>query len=225
LVDDVRALVQVNEANRIIVYSDRLSAQVGRSFAANAVNSFQRSALFFELVRLCAAWDTPKEDRYSIPSAIALVDDPAVRERLRDETASSWKRHPPQHDDPEIASMIAESEARFGDAQAAKLSRGLARAFRRAKKVQQGGTLERVVNFRDKHLAHSLAQTNRERAGKIIPLPKHGDERELLSASISIVRALHLGVNNAGFDFADARRIARRNARALWHGITIEPLE
>src|SRR3954465_7073896 len=72
LVDDMRALLQVHEANRIIVYSDRLSTQVGRSFAANAFNSFQRSALF-ELVRLCAAWDTPKEDRYSIPSAILLV--------------------------------------------------------------------------------------------------------------------------------------------------------
>ena len=84
----MRALLQVHEANRIIVYSDRLSTQVGRSFAANAFNSFQRSALFFELVRLCAAWDTPKEDRYSIPSAIVLV---AWAETERDLTGACVK--------------------------------------------------------------------------------------------------------------------------------------
>lgn len=59
LVDQIIALLGINETNRIVFYSDRLSKQVPRSRAANAFNQFQRAGLYFEIVRLCALWDAP----------------------------------------------------------------------------------------------------------------------------------------------------------------------
>lgn len=82
--------------------------------------------------------------------------------------------------------------------------------------------LRGLVNFRDKRLAHSLGATYREALGETIPAPRHGDERALLRSSVGIVHGLHLGINNGDFDFVGSRRIARRNAEALWYGCAFQ---
>jgi len=61
------------------------------------------------------------------------------------------------------------------------------------------------MNYRDKRLAHSLAQTGREKVGPIAPM-RLGDEREMLTASCEIVEVLHRVVNGASFSFADAAK-------------------
>jgi hypothetical protein len=60
VVDHLVHLIQLNANNSCIVYSPMLSSQIRRSFAANAFNVFSRSMHQFEVVRLCALWDSPK---------------------------------------------------------------------------------------------------------------------------------------------------------------------
>jgi hypothetical protein len=79
------------------------------------------------------------------------------------------------------------------------------------------------MNLRDKHLAHSLTETRREKAGPIAPM-KYGDERRVLDDTLPIVEALYCWVNGRSFSFDDSRKIDRKNAMALWEGckFTIE---
>jgi hypothetical protein len=223
LVDHLIGLVALNEANQIVVYSDRLSGQIPRSYAANAFNTFQRTSLFFELIRLCAIWDKVGEHRESIPTVINLIDRPDVIATLKAEIEAQWNgAHVARHEDRQIAEMIARSERRFGKSQGKKLISRLRYSIRRTQEIEQGQTLSKLVNFRDKHLAHALAKTYREAQGNILALPKMGDERTLLRASTSIVRNLYLGISNTDFNFAESREIARMNAAALWHGCSFD---
>ena len=64
VVDHLQYLLELHENNAIVVYSPTLSAQIPRSHAANAFNVFQRAMHQFEIVRLCALWDSadPEKD-------------------------------------------------------------------------------------------------------------------------------------------------------------------
>jgi len=77
------------------------------------------------------------------------------------------------------------------------------------------------MNMRDKHLAHSLSATRREKVGAIEPM-KYGYERDVLKASLPIVQALFCWVSGKSFDFEDSRRIDRENAKALWEACTFD---
>jgi len=72
------------------------------------------------------------------------------------------------------------------------------------------------MNLRDKHLAHALSETRREK--KVGPQPpmKYGDERKMLEATLPIVEALYCWVNGTSLSFENSREIDRRNAKALW---------
>jgi hypothetical protein len=72
--------------------------------------------------------------------------------------------------------------------------------------------LQRIMNLRDKHLAHSLTETRREKAGPIAP---NGDERRVLDDTLPIVEALYCWVNGCSFSFDDSRKIDRKNAEAF----------
>ena len=64
-------LVALHENNELIVFSPTLAGQIPRSYAANAFNVFQHVMHDFELVRLCALWDRPREEideKESIPA-------------------------------------------------------------------------------------------------------------------------------------------------------------
>ena len=75
------------------------------------------------------------------------------------------------------------------------------------------------MSLRDKHLAHSLSHTRREKGGLVAPM-KYGDERDALNATIPIVETLYRWVNGKGFSFEDSRKIDRKNAEALWSACT-----
>src|SRR5258707_13087599 len=55
-----------------------------------------------------------------------------------------------------------------------------------ARAVLGSSRLASIMNIRDKHLAHSLETTRREKNGPIQPM-KNGDETELRNASKTIV--------------------------------------
>ena len=83
--------------------------------------------------------------------------------------------------------------------------------------------LASIMNIRDKHLAHSLETTRREKNGPV-QLMNYGDETELLKASIPIVEHLYCWVNGTSFSIENSQEIDQNNAEALWTGCKFEDL-
>jgi hypothetical protein len=178
----------------------------------------------FEILRLCAPWDSVDPDKENIPTIIELIDHPDVIEALARETSEHWTSmgasiiHP--NTDPAMRSAAQEALERanreFGEQQADKGRAELREAIAKARGLLASPKLTSIMNLRHKRLAHSLSQTREEKkSGPIAPM-KYGDERELLNASIQIVASLYCWVNGCSFDFEDSRKIDREHAHALW---------
>ena len=91
VVDHLHYLLELHENNAIVLYTSTLSQQIPESFAANAFNVFQQGMHQFEIVRLCALWDSAELEKENIPTIIELIDHPNVIEALAQETASHWQ--------------------------------------------------------------------------------------------------------------------------------------
>jgi hypothetical protein len=68
LVDHAHYLLDIRENNAIVIYSDTLSKQIPRSYAANSFNVFREALHQIELVRLSALWDQAHIENEAIPS-------------------------------------------------------------------------------------------------------------------------------------------------------------
>jgi HEPN superfamily AbiU2-like protein len=82
---------------RELTYTPTLSAQIPKSFAANAFNVFQLSMYHFEIVRLCALWDRAAErdiDKESIPTVVELIADEKIIEELGEEIRALHANQP-----------------------------------------------------------------------------------------------------------------------------------
>jgi hypothetical protein len=127
-------------------------------------------------------------------------------------------------EDPELQKIAVEALERdnkqFGEKEAQKARDELRKAIEDSRAILSSTKYSSIMNLRDKHLAHSLSETRRER--KVGPLPnvKYGDERDMLGATLPIVEALHCWINGSGLSFADSREIDRKNAKALWEACT-----
>ena len=224
VVDHVHYLLELHENNAIVIYSPTLSAQIPESFAANAFNVFQQGMHQIEIVRLCALWDKAEPEKENIPSVIELIDHPDVIEALAEETASHWRGQGGVFnlpDDPELAKLTAQAMRRsneeFGQEQAQKARDALRKGIADSRVILASDKHTSIMNLRDKHLAHSLSETRREKKSGPLPPVKYGDERDMLSATLPIIEALFCWVNGASLSFDDSREIDRKNARALWH--------
>ena len=91
------------------------------------------------------------------------------------------------------------------------------------KAIRKSSQLASLMNLRDKHLAHSLTETRREKNGPVEPA-KFVDQTELLTRSIPIVQRLYNWVNGTSFEFSDLQQINQKNAEALWKGCKINVL-
>jgi hypothetical protein len=231
VLDHILYLLELHENNAIILYSPALSAQIPRSYAANAFNLFQAAMHKFEIVRLCALWDTVELDKENTPTVVELIDHPDVIEALAQETAAQWHGggggsivNPSS--DPELhASEVAAWQRinkDFGRKQAQKARKQLRKAIDDSRSILASPKRASIMNLRDKRLAHSLSQTRREqRAGPIAPM-NHGDERDMLHASLPIVEALYCWVCGTSFSLEDSRSIHQKNAKALWETCTFK---
>src|SRR5260370_21976750 len=85
VVDHTQYLLDIHENNAIVLYSDTLSKQIPKSYAANAFNVFREAMHQIEVIRICALWDQPSIDRESIRTVIELIDDPKVLDALADQ--------------------------------------------------------------------------------------------------------------------------------------------
>jgi AbiU2 len=229
--DHLLYVLELHETNRIVIYSPILSSQIPTSHAANAFVTFQRGLHQMEIVRLCALWDSVDLQKENIPTVIELIDQPDVIDLLAKETASHWERQTGfvgdlSEQDPKtqvaVLDAIHDSEQQFGQEQASLLRRELSSAIAEARTVSASSTHASIMNLRDKHLAHSLVESRRERnVGPVDPV-KYGDERIMLEASLRIATALMCWVRGASFDFEDSRKIDRANAEALWKRCTFD---
>lgn len=231
VVDHLLYLLELHENNRITLYSDTLSAQIPKSFAANAFNVFQQALHQFEIVRLCALWDGPDPDGETIPTVAALIDHPDVIESLAQETLSHWRDIPTHKlnpsSDPELRAIEEDGMQRvnlaFGEEQAQRARDDLRQAIADADTLFRSPQLQSIRNLRHKHLAHSLSQTRLERIGPVA-LMKYGDEQDVLEASIPIVENLYCWVNGCSFSFEESQQIDRKHAEALWKGCKFDVL-
>jgi hypothetical protein len=171
VVDYLVYLLELHENNAIVLYSPTLSAQIPISFAANAFNVFQQGLHQFEIVRLCALWDRAEPEKENVPTIIELIDHPDVIESLAQETAAHWQGlggsilNP--SDDPELRALEADtlqrSNQQFGQEQAQKARDELRKAIEDSRVILASAKHASIMNLRDKHLAHSLSKTRRER--------------------------------------------------------------
>lgn len=235
IVDHTIDLIALHEANRIVVYSPQLSKQIPQSFAANAFNGLQLSLYSFALVRLCALWDerNPVDlDMESIPTVVSLIEAPDVLDTLQAEVRQRHSTPPTifglENESPEMKAWVEQEAQASAEADAQRDSEkaraGLESAIQWTGSIGKSDKLRAIRNHRDKHLAHSLTETHREKRGPVPPA-KYGYERRILGKTIVIVNRLYLGINDVGFSWTESFRIARKNAEALWNGCTFKVLE
>ena len=216
-------VIELHEANKIIVYSDRLASQIPKSHAANAFTTFQNTMFNYEVIKCIALWDRADDNVISIPTVIELIDDAEVLDSLINETRSAHLSLEPRilnpSEDPEIQAAVSEavlrSQEEFSASQAGKAHAGLVGALSMAKEIIQRERTTSIKNLRD-HLAHNLIVTRAEQRGSI-PNMKYGDEKNLLDISIRLVEDLYCWVNGTSFDIrTDCVELAKRRAEELW---------
>ena len=232
VLDHFLYVVELHANNSFVVFSPLLASQIPRSYAANAFNVFQRSMYQIEIVRLCAIWDGVDLDKENIPTVVKLIDDDEIIEMLAEETRSHWVggaggRLLNPSNDPALAEsngkcwQLPTGNSRTSEASMAQTE--LRQAIADTRVVLGSPRLASIMNIRDKHLAHSLETTRREKNGPVQPM-KNGDETELLNASIPIIERLYCWVNGTSFSIENSQKIDQNNAEALWTGCTFSDL-
>lgn len=164
IVEHVDHLVRLHEANRIILYQDTLSRQIGRSRATRAFNLLQDSLYKFEIIRLCAVWEKAGVGRDSIPTIINLVDDRKVRKVLATNEFDRWRRISPRildpSDDPVEHATKEKLIASNFECQVKKRARTsireLCRVIRKAKEIPDNDAFEALRAHRNQYHVHTL---------------------------------------------------------------------
>jgi hypothetical protein len=185
-----------------------------------------------EIIRLCAIWDKPADDRESIPTIIDLFNERTLIDQLVDEArASHASQIPPDDfsrgDNSQDTAAKKSWWKRDGGAfavQTEETIRGkLSFASSKATEIQASQQMKAFMNFRDRFIAHNLdiPELNLEDEANV-DRPKYGDESLVLYATIDIADALHRGLNQTTFDWKGSQAIARRNAGDLWDCCTFQ---
>ncbi|MEL7178392.1 MAG: hypothetical protein AAFN63_01035 [Pseudomonadota bacterium] len=229
LVDHTRGLLALSENNKVVLYSDMLSSQIPRSFAANAFNDLQRSMQFYFLVRLSAIWDKASPDRESIPTVIALLGKPEVADWFVNETYQYHLNMAPPRElnpttDPAEQRLRAEYWASYNlnraEKERANVRRWITFATRVVPRVEHSFLAKSLRPFRDRYIAHNLGASvdNKGSPTKL----RHGDEDKLLRLTVRIVDRLHLALNGTSFAWDASQEQASRNANELWSNCRFE---
>ncbi|MDG1739263.1 MAG: hypothetical protein P8H92_15055 [Paracoccaceae bacterium] len=223
LISHANALMASAENNAIVLYTDTLAAQIPKSYAANAFNELQRSMHYYFLIRLSALWDKPSQDRESILSLIALIDDAAVVDRFVSDTYAyhsslAEPRYVTPEEDPDVSEMLrqhwlAERVSR-AEEESWKVQVRVKSARRMVDFIARRYVDEGVREFRDRYIAHNL---NLDLSNKHRPVSlQYGDENRLFLYTTRILDRLHLALNGTSFGWDMAREHAKRNATELW---------
>jgi hypothetical protein len=228
LVSHIAPLFLMHEANALVVYTPKLAGQIPRSHAAHAFNQFQRSMHLFEIVRLCALWDRASMDRESIPTIIALFNEPALIDQIARDRHDLYANQAEPADpgsDPEHAAAFRawwkKDRSDFAQEAEQQVRKQLAFAAEKAAEVGASSRLKAMRNFRDTYIAHNLTlpELDMKIEENVLPV-RYGDENALLEDTVAVADALHCGLNGTSFDWEGSKQIARGNAAALWANCT-----
>ena len=186
----------------------------------------------FEIIRLCALWDRPADDRESIPTIVALFDDPGLIGRLVSEAHARHATEAPPDgfhdgDNPhDIAAKKAwwkQDRGAFAAQIEETIRDKLSFSVSKAAEIQKSSELKSLMDFRHRFIAHNLDLPEPDINGEAnVDRPQYGYETRLLEDTVSIADALHHGLNQPSFDWEGSRKIASRNAHALWDGCTFQ---
>ncbi|MDA9453543.1 hypothetical protein XI07_14990 [Bradyrhizobium sp. CCBAU 11445] len=229
LVDHAHYLLDIRENNAIVVYSDRLSKQIPRSYAANAFNVLREAMHQIEMVRLSALWDQAHVDNEAIMTVVELIDDDKVIAALAENARARYISLPEPADGKKsneaTLELLKEANRIRGEEHAANAAQGLRGAIAAARKIKSSAGLKSLKNLRDKHIAHYLTQSSAERRGDAIPPMKVGDERPILDGSLAIIQLLYSWVNGIAVSFAESRKIDQKCAEELWNCCKFEIID
>jgi hypothetical protein len=223
LVDHTHYLLDIRENNAVVVYSDQLSKQIPRSYAANAFNVFREAMHQIEIVRLSALWDQAQIDNETILTVIELIDNEDVIKALAENARAQYISTPEPMDPKEkveesTLQFLKEINKKRGEEHASNALGGLRQAIADARAMKSSAQLRSIRNLRNKHVAHYLTQTNAEKSGEIIAPMKVGDEKPVLEGSVKIIELLYCWVNGVGISFAESQKIDKKCAEELWNG-------
>ena len=136
MVGHAHYLLDICENNAIIFYSDRLSKQIPRSYAANSFIAFHEALHQIEIVRLSALWDQAHIDNEAIPSIIELIDHDDVVGALADVARAQYAKMPilldknePAEEREAVARMLKQLNEQRGEEHAQNAIAGLRTAI------------------------------------------------------------------------------------------------
>jgi hypothetical protein len=117
---------------------------------------------------------------------------------------------------------VRRSEQEFGQQQSTLVRRELSNAIAETRAVLASPTHASITNLRDKHLAHSLTESRRERegwTGRSDEVRRRAPNAQCLAEDREVANVLSEGPS---FDFEDSRKINRASAEALWRKFTFD---
>ncbi len=176
----------------------------------------------YELVRIASLWDNEDQFGINIPNVVALIDDPNVLEKLKNDEyarhAFSRASGAPMEDWAEALSKKRQKE--FANERKSKLSATIKKTIPEIKAFRQNRRLRALQNARNKHLAHNLTTTDLERRKMNqktrVPKLKFGDETFILDQTVSFIETLHLYVCGTNAIAKESAKAHSRNASDLW---------
>lgn len=222
-------LTSLHATNEIVLYSPTIASQVGKSYAAHSFNVFQRSLYELEITRLLSLWHSPKSRRdrdamNSFPTIAQLIAENGVRAELERRLKESLRQ---QHITDLSDDVDHETALRASFCQHAEgvYTTEVDEIVDRITAIENSSSVVKLANFRNKHVAHLLDETYLEHGiGSPISMPKHGEEDELLTASLELHRGLLSIIKHTWIDWSVWTSDCRRNAKYLWEGCSIKPL-
>ncbi|MDW3224364.1 MAG: hypothetical protein R8G34_16040 [Paracoccaceae bacterium] len=220
----IQDVIQIHAANEIVLYSSELSKQIPKSLATHAFNVFRDSQFKFEIIRLVALWDKPGDNIVSIPTVIALIDDPDVIEKLVTETFQVHVNRKvadlnPHHDpkiEKTVDELIDENQREFAKKQCDKCRAVLGICIQTFQDTREAEKTRSIRNLRD-YAAHSFTKSRRD-AGSPFAKTKYGEETQLFHKTIKLIEDLYCWVNGTSFDISgDCVDQAKGRAEELWN--------
>ncbi|MEO0392623.1 MAG: hypothetical protein AAF213_05165 [Pseudomonadota bacterium] len=212
LIDHICDLIHINASNEWVVYG-ALAKRIPRSYAANAFNRFRHAAHHYELIRLTAMWDAPRDDRVSFPTIIALLDFPEVTDLLRSSVFEHWAGPDASANEEPINALrriILERAKEKRD----EAPDNLKKLSKLCTDIAASDELKALREFRNNYIAHNLDFSEVDDRAK--QKPKYKDETNLLQASIPIADGFHQLLNGSSFGFDSAQEHAKKNSEELW---------
>lgn len=232
VIDLTTTLIQTHGNNQVINFSPLLSEQIPQSYGAHAFNDFQRGMFVHELTRLVALWDKPDLEKNSIPTVIALLNDPAtLRYLLRAQLKRCYRDRGNTRilnkDELEPEYVVVSHKIIFK-----RNLRDTKQLFRRRTRTVFGlgnavidsQRLANLSGYRDRHIAHNIDRELDKMIsrGKMYEPPQYAQAHRLLHTSCKIINAINGITRSAYFSFDSRFEIARKNADRLWQACKFE---